>query len=125
MRLPNAAAPHANLVAESSVSTMFRRTLALAALCCACHSPAAAGPAVSGLDDFSVRTWNENDGLSVSRITAIRQDRDGYLWLGTDAGLVKFDGVRFVPVTEVAGVKLPVAPVPALLSASDGSLWIG
>ena len=62
---------------------MLRRTLVLpavvAALCCAVHASAAASPAVRGLDDFSVRTWNENDGLSVSRITAIAQDHDGYL----------------------------------------------
>ncbi|HET9268791.1 MAG TPA: two-component regulator propeller domain-containing protein [Vicinamibacterales bacterium] len=104
---------------------MLRRTLVLLALCCAVQSRAAAGPVSRGLDDFTVRTWNENDGLSVSRITAITQDHDGYLWLGTDAGLVKFDGVRFVPVIDLAGVKLPVAPIPALLSASDRSLWIG
>jgi signal transduction histidine kinase/ligand-binding sensor domain-containing protein len=104
----------------------MRRTVLFIALCCAC-SPAyaVAGPATRGLDDFTVRTWNENDGLSVSRITAIEQDHDGYLWLGTDAGLVKFDGVRFVPIVDVGGVRLPVAPIPALLSASDRSLWIG
>jgi ligand-binding sensor domain-containing protein len=103
----------------------MRHTLLLFALCCAVHSSADARPDVHGLDDFTVRTWNENDGLSVSRITAIAQDHDGYLWLGTDAGLVKFDGVRFVPLTDIGGVKLPVAPIPALLSASDRSLWIG
>src|SRR5262245_55983332 len=105
---------------------MSRRGLLLLALCCALESRAAANPAAAhGLDDFTVRTWNENDGLSVSRITAIAQDHDGYLWLGTDLGLVKFDGVRFLPMTDVGGVKLPVAPIPALLSASDRSLWIG
>jgi ligand-binding sensor domain-containing protein/signal transduction histidine kinase len=104
---------------------MPRRTLLLPALFCVTASLAAANATSQGLDDFSLRTWNENDGLSVSRITAITQDHDGYLWLGTDAGLVKFDGVRFVPITEVAGVKLPVAPIPALLSAADRSLWIG
>jgi ligand-binding sensor domain-containing protein len=105
---------------------MSRRGLLLLALCCALESRAAANPAAAhGLDDFTVRTWNENDGLSVSRITAISQDHDGYLWLGTDAGLVRFDGVRFVPVSEVGGVALQVAPIPALHSSSDHSLWIG
>src|ERR1044071_1518334 len=104
---------------------MLRKTLLLLALCGAVHSRAEARPDVRGLDDYTVRTWNGNDGLSVSRITAIAQDHDGYLWLGTDAGLVKFDGVRFVPLTEINGIKLPVAPIPALLSTSDRSLWIG
>ena len=83
----------------------------------------ASGPA-KGLDDFSVRTWNENDGLFASRISAIEQDADGYLWLGTDVGLVRFDGVRFVPITQIGNVSLPTANVPTLLSAQDGSLWI-
>src|SRR5512134_2635504 len=101
---------------------MLRKTLVVVALLSAFHSHAvAAGPAVRGLDDYTVRTWNENDGLSVSRITAITQDHDGYLWLGTDAGLVKFAGVRFVPVTDVGGIKLPVAPIPALFSTKDRS----
>src|ERR1044071_4348364 len=94
---------------------MLRKTLLLLALCGAVHSRAEARPDVRGLDDYTVRTWNGNDGLSVSRITAIAQDRDGYLWLGTDAGLVKFDGVRFVPVVEIGGGQLAVAPLPARL----------
>ena len=89
---------------------MLRKTLLLLALCCAVHSRVEARPDVRGLDDFTVRTWNENDGLSVSRITAIAQDRDGYLWLGTDAGLVKFDGVRFIPVSSArSGLRSPAS----------------
>jgi signal transduction histidine kinase/ligand-binding sensor domain-containing protein len=92
----------------------------------ACLSTAHLGASrpARGLSDFSVRTWNENDGLFASRITSIGQDANGYLWLGTDVGLLRFDGVRFVPVSELGDVKLPTSPVPALLSASDGSLWI-
>jgi signal transduction histidine kinase/ligand-binding sensor domain-containing protein len=84
-----------------------------------------AAPAATGITDFSVRTWNESDGLAATRIMALEQDHDGYLWLGTDVGLVRFDGVQFVPVTEIGGVRLPVAPTSALLSASDRSLWMG
>lgn len=104
---------------------MLRRTLLFLALCAALPPHLSAGPAPRGLDDYTVRTWNENDGLLVSRISAIAQDHDGYLWLGTDAGLVRFDGVRFVSITEIGGTRLPVAPIPALLSTRDRSLWIG
>jgi signal transduction histidine kinase/ligand-binding sensor domain-containing protein len=55
---------------------------------------------------------------------AIAQTRDGYLWIGTDAGLVRFDGVRFVPWASPRGEKLPSDQILNLLSA-DGSLWIG
>jgi signal transduction histidine kinase/ligand-binding sensor domain-containing protein len=103
----------------------LRSVLLLTALI-AWLSPAHVGASrpARGLDDFTVRTWNENDGLFASRITAIGQDAHGYLWLGTDVGLLRFDGVRFVPVREFGDVKLPTSPVPALLSARDGSLWI-
>ena len=69
---------------------------------------------------YARATWGEQEGLPSALIWAITQDFDGYLWLGTAAGLVRFDGVRFVRVDEV-----PPAPIRALLSARDGSLWIG
>src|SRR3954469_1778221 len=83
---------------------------------------AAAGPAPRGIEDYTIRNWIENDGLSAPRISAIEQDQDGYLWLGTDAGVVRFDGVRFVPLSEVGGYKMPAVGISALLSAKDRSL---
>jgi ligand-binding sensor domain-containing protein/two-component sensor histidine kinase len=86
-------------------------------------------PALASLDgplaDYTVTTWNENDGLPAGRIRAIAQDPDGYLWLATDAGLVRFDGVRFNAWTTTGETRLPVGAVTALLSARDRSLWIG
>jgi ligand-binding sensor domain-containing protein/two-component sensor histidine kinase len=102
---------------------LSRLALAFAALIC----PAAAH-AQSGKDplaDYTLTTWNENDGLPAGRIRAIAQDADGYLWLGTDAGLVRFDGVRFDAWRSLGDTRLPVGAVSALLSARDGALWIG
>ncbi len=56
---------------------------------------------------------------------AITQTRDGYIWIGTEAGLVRFDGVRFVPWAEPEGKHLPTSNIYSLLGAKDGSLWIG
>ena len=69
--------------------------------------------------------WSVQDGNFDSPPNAIAQTADGYLWIGTGAGLVKYDGVRFVPWV-APGETLPFsAPVYSLLSASDGTLWIG
>ena len=57
--------------------------------------------------------------------TAITQTTDGYVWIGTLAGLLRFDGVRFVPFVPPAGKHLPNPSVISLLGATDGSLWIG
>src|SRR4029077_9599244 len=48
-----------------------------------------------------------------------------YLWLGTEFGLLRFDGVRNVPWQPQAGESLPDSWVRSLLSARDGTLWIG
>lgn len=77
------------------------------------------------LGDYTVTTWNENNGLPAGRIRAIAQDADGYLWLGTDAGLVRFDGVRFTAWSALADTRLPGGAVTTLLATRDRALWIG
>ena len=53
------------------------------------------------------------------------QTADGYIWLGTEFGLLRFDGVRSVPWQPPAGSSLPNARIRALHVARDGTLWIG
>ena len=72
---------------------------------------------------YSVTSWTARDGMVTGRITTIAQDHDGYLWLGTSGGLVRFDGVRFTPWESEP--KLPEGSVTALLVSRDGSLWLG
>ena len=64
-------------------------------------------------------------GCSAVCRNAVGQTTDGYLWIGTDAGLVRFDGVRFVPWAPPQDTPLPSSTVLSLLGARDGSLWIG
>ena len=71
--------------------------------------------------DYSLESWDERQGLPSGRIWAITQDSSGYLWLGTENGLVRFDGVRFTRWTDIG----EEAVVFALASTRDGSLWIG
>ena len=52
------------------------------------------------------------------------QTADGYFWFGTASGLVRFDGISFVPYAP-SGLKLPTRGFKHLLGARDGSLWIG
>ena len=56
---------------------------------------------------------------------SIAQTLDGFLWLATDFGLQRFDGVRFTSWEPPAGSSLPGGVVVRLLAARDGSLWIG
>ncbi len=73
------------------------------------------------LSDYSLTAWSIHDGLPSSEVLAITQDQDGFLWLGTDGGLVRFDGARFTPV---AGSSVGRS-VRAILMARGGELWVG
>ncbi|MEZ5284939.1 MAG: two-component regulator propeller domain-containing protein [Vicinamibacterales bacterium] len=58
-------------------------------------------------------------------VWALLQDPAGYLWLGTNEGLVRFDGVDFLVWREFVGQPLPGGSVRALSLARDGAMWIG
>jgi signal transduction histidine kinase/ligand-binding sensor domain-containing protein len=73
---------------------------------------------------YAHTAWRIRDGFTRGRILAIAQTPDGYLWLGTEFGLFRFDGVRAVPF-QPAGEQLPASYITTLSVARDGTLWIG
>ncbi len=77
------------------------------------------------INEYAHRSWKIDDGYMESHAYAIVQDNDGYLWIGTNFGLFRFDGVRFVPWTPPAGEHLPSSSIFSLLADKDGTLWIG
>jgi signal transduction histidine kinase/ligand-binding sensor domain-containing protein len=77
------------------------------------------------ISQYAHTAWRIQDGIFSGAPNAITQTTDGYLWIGTKAGLFRFDGVRFVPWTSPDGKHLPSSNVTSLLGARDGSLWIG
>jgi signal transduction histidine kinase/CheY-like chemotaxis protein/ligand-binding sensor domain-containing protein len=68
--------------------------------------------------------WDSDRGLPQNSVSAIVQTPDGYIWLGTQEGLARFDGVRFTVFDQRRGF-LPHNEVTALLVGKDGVLWIG
>jgi signal transduction histidine kinase/ligand-binding sensor domain-containing protein len=77
------------------------------------------------LNQYAHTAWSFRDGFSKGRVTSFAQTPDGYLWLGTEFGLLRFDGVRTVPWRPPGDEQLPANWVRALLTAPDGTLWIG
>src|SRR5579862_1189346 len=77
------------------------------------------------ISQYAHTAWRVRDGAFAGSPSAIAQTTDGYVWIGTLAGLVRFDGVRFVAFAPPAGKHLPNPSVISLLGATDGSLWIG
>src|SRR5215470_3146098 len=74
---------------------------------------------------YSLRTWQTEEGLPQNSVTALVQTRDGYLWLGTYGGLVRFDGARFVVFDSDNTPGLKDNRITSLLEDGNGVLWIG
>lgn len=92
---------------------------------------AVAQPAPQGLDpnwllsQYAHRAWQVEDGLPQNAVGAITQTRDGYLWLGTQQGLARFDGATFEVFDRTNTPALQNDWIKALLEDRSGALWIG
>src|SRR5215469_1143029 len=68
--------------------------------------------------------WDANNGFIGGQVNAIAQTKDGYLWIGTDKGLYRFDGLRFVAVQQPSQATSVVQNVLGLATDDNGDLWI-
>ncbi|HLK69324.1 MAG TPA: two-component regulator propeller domain-containing protein [Bryobacteraceae bacterium] len=75
--------------------------------------------------EYSHRVWRVQDGLPQNAIRVISQTSDGYLWIGSPGGLVRFDGSRFFVFDRSNTPAFRDESILALCPAADGSLWIG
>ncbi len=71
------------------------------------------------------QSWSVPEGLPSSAVTSITQTHDGYLWIGTQEGLARFDGLRFTVLDEKTSPALAREQINALCESRDGTLWIG
>jgi ligand-binding sensor domain-containing protein len=92
------------------------------ALLCGFHLLWATNLSVS---DYSIDVWQTEQGLPQDSVTSVVQTRDGYLWLGTYNGLVRFDGVRFKIFDTHNTPEFGDSRITSLLEDADGALWIG
>jgi signal transduction histidine kinase/ligand-binding sensor domain-containing protein len=97
-------------------------SLAILFACCNCVF--ALDPSLD-ISQYAHTAWKIPDGFTRGAIYSIAQTPDGYLWLGTEFGLVRFDGVRAVPWQPPAGEQLPSEFIARLCVTRGGRLWIG
>jgi PAS domain S-box-containing protein len=90
----------------------------------ASHSPAHVDP-TEALRIYAHDIWQVENGLPQDAVQTITQTRDGYLWLGTEEGLVRFDGARFRVFNRHNTPALKDSYVRVLFADPDGALWIG
>ncbi len=75
--------------------------------------------------EFDQQSWRHEHGLPDDRVRCLLQTRDGYLWIGTQRGLARFDGRQFAVFDHVNTPELDPSDCRSLAEDADGNLWIG
>ncbi|MGH8051422.1 MAG: two-component regulator propeller domain-containing protein [Arenimonas sp.] len=99
--------------------------LCFLAFCFLFCAPANALDPQKGLSQYVHSKWSTDDGLPQNTVMQILQTRDGYLWLGTQAGLARFDGKDFKVFIPSNTPELQDGYITALCEDKTGTLWIG
>jgi len=107
----------------SDYATVAQLVLGAVSMLLLCPRASALNPSLE-VNQYLHRAWTHGEGFT-GETRSIVQTPDGYLWLGTEFGLVSFDGVRFSSWTPPAGQRLPSNDIMALLATRDGTIWIG
>jgi ligand-binding sensor domain-containing protein/signal transduction histidine kinase len=68
--------------------------------------------------------WGSDKGFTGGSVTAIAQTLDGYLWIGTEKGLIRFDGQSFRVLQQASPSSFPIGPIRGLVGDAQGNLWI-
>src|SRR6185437_1407758 len=87
------------------------------------HSLFALDPSRS-LREYIVTRWGSRESFPAGAINAIAQTPDGYLWIGTENGLVCYDGISFRLIDHANSPSLPPGPVLGLVVYPEGVLWV-
>ena len=77
------------------------------------------------LDQYRRKVWHTENGLPQNTVRAILQTNDGYLWLGTEEGLARFNGNDFAVFNSTNTPQIQSNLIQSLLQSGNGDLWIG
>src|SRR5580704_1928463 len=109
----------------TDVMGCLRRVVMPALVPLSMANPASAVDPNLRITQYGHAAWRLQEGAFATAPNAIAQTADGYIWIGTSSGLVKYDGDRFSPVSSSAAGNLSGAIIYSLHPSSDGTLWIG
>ena len=77
------------------------------------------------ISQYGYSSWTRQNGLPAHSVRVALQTRDGYIWLGTTSGLLRFDGMKFEVISTDTSDKKNREVITALCETIDSSLWIG
>ena len=103
---------------------MFR-ALAASLMAAALFLPLAVANDGEGAISHYIRDrWGTDKGFPGGAVSAIAQTTDGYLWIGTEKGLIRFDGLNFRLFEQAKPSSIALGPVQGLVADAEGNLWI-
>ena len=105
-------------------SREIRRALMLCICAALCPEILSALDPNRGFSQYIVTRWGSRDAFPGGAINAIAQTPDGFLWIGAERGLLRFDGVRFRLFEHDNTPSLPAGQVRGLVVDSGGVLWV-
>ncbi|WP_431198854.1 ligand-binding sensor domain-containing protein [Mucilaginibacter sp. P25] len=77
--------------------------------------------------NFALKSYTTHDGLPSENVTVALKDSRGYMWIGTDNGLCKFDGYTFESLVNIPGNTASISSnfISALAEDKNGKIWVG
>lgn len=106
-------------------SLAFRCMLLLIVLGFFASAPAVALDPAKAFSQYMQTNWNVQNGLRQKTVNAVAQTTDGFLWLATEEGLIRYDGQTFVTFDERNALGLGDRMIRSLAPSPDGGMWIG
>ena len=111
----------------------LRFSISIARVCCALLLIFVGGPVASGgqahphnaIQGYGHQAWQAPEGLPQDSVQTILQTRDGFLWVGTERGLARFDGLHFDVFDSKSAGGIKINYVEVLYESRDATLWIG
>ena len=77
------------------------------------------------LGEYVCSVWTASDGLPGNTVTALIQSSDGYIYIGTYEGLVRFDGIEFKLINHVLDQKYAFSSARSIMEDQNGNIWVG
>src|ERR1051325_7713169 len=108
-----------------SFSSRFRAAIAASFVCAAVAYTAHALDPHRLVNQYRMRVWQARYGLPQNSGRAFLQDRLGFIWIGTEEGLARFDGMRFEVFDRRNTPQITTNFISSLVETPSGDLWIG
>jgi len=102
---------------------LLKSVMAVLAIVCLAH-PAYSIDPNRMLSQYIRDHWGVEQGFTGGSVTSFAQTPDGYLWIGTEKGLICFDGLTFRRFQQASPTTLPIGAVQGLMTDAQGNLWI-